>query len=420
MTPPRGIRTPGAGRRMAVSRNFALLLLCSLLLLGGARSVLPQEPTSLSDLDKRIAELQRELEEAGRRAEQLGMDETQQAALLRELGSQIANSEQLINALTRRIREDSDEAARLQEEIASLGTEMETLGEAVAAYVVGLYKHGRRRSLEIVLGSGGFTEAVRRFKGVTILATRQREDVDRLGQTRDLRIGKRTEITRTLDRLQSDREAQRNTRTNLDAKRRQTQGLLNEIASDRAQLRRYMEQSEAALADLIEQKQEMIRRLRAAGRPVNIALGGFEEMRGRLPWPLWSSAGPGSVVRRFGRQTGRDNTVTSSVGIDILAPPGPEADIIAVHNAEVLHIGWLEFLGTVIILDHGDDYVTVYTNTKDLLVQQGYPVLAGSPMAHVGRDMPPVGDEPAGRLLRFSIYRSTTPLDPDQWLGGGR
>lgn len=412
--------TRGSGFHPALFRNAGLLSLCGLLLLGGVRSVFPQQPTSMSDLDRRIAELQRELEEAASRAEQLGRDETQQAALLRELGIQITNSEQLINALTRRIRENSNELTRLQNEIASLGTEIETLREAVAAYVVGLYKHGRRRSMEIVLGSESFTEAVRRFKGVTILATRQRQDVDRLGETRGLRIQKRTEVTRTLDRLGSDREAQRNTRRNLDVKRGQTEELLNEIARDRVQLQQHMEQAEAALAELIEQKQAMMRRLRAAGRPVNVDLGGFEEMRGRLMWPLRSAAGRGSVVRRFGRQTGRDNTVTSSVGIDILAPPGPEADIIAVHNAEVLHIGWLEFLGTVIILDHGDEYVTVYTNARDLLVEQGYPVLAGYPMAHVGQDMPPVGDEPPGHLLRFSIYKSTTPLDPDQWLEGGR
>ena len=84
----------------------------------------------------------------------------------------------------------------------------------------------------------------------------------------------------------------------------------------------------------------------------------------------------------------------------------------------VIHIGWINFLGTVIILDHGDDYATVYTNAVETRIERSDPVYAGFPMALVGTDMPPVGGEEAGYLMRFMISLSGTSVDPGPWLGG--
>ncbi|MFC1559033.1 murein hydrolase activator EnvC family protein [Gemmatimonadota bacterium] len=406
-----------------VVRKRTIVLLSSLLLLSMVSWVYPQQPARLTALEQRKAELEKQIEDARVRAEQLSRDESRQAEYLNELGTQVSASEQLINTLTRQIRASSAEASQLQEEIAGLDVDMEVLDDAVSAYIVGLYKHGRRRPLEIVLGSGTFTDAVKRLKGVTILAARQRDDVVRLGEIRDLRVQKRADVARSLNQQQQSRTEQTAARNNLRNKRQEAQALLEEISSDIVKVREGQEQAQEELSEIlnsIEQLQaaaEAARQRNAArGLDPNIPLGGFAEMQGRLPWPLSS---PGTVVREFGRQQGRDNTVTNTPGIDILAP-GPNTSILAVHNAEVIHIGWLNFLGTVIILDHGDSYATVYTNATDPQVGVGDTVPAGFPMATVGTDMPPVAGEEAGYLMRFMISVSGNSIDPAPWLGGAR
>ncbi len=397
-------------------RKRTVVILSCLLLLSMATWVHPQQPTRLSNLERREAELRQQIEDARIRAEQLSQDETRQAELLNELGTQISASEQLINTLTRRIRANAAEVLQLQEEIAELDVDMDVLDDAVAAYIVGLYKHGRRRPLEIVLGSETFTDAVKRLKGVTILANRQRDDVVRLGEIRDLRIQKRSEVTRSLNQQQQGRTEQRAARNNLRNKRTEAETLLAVISSEIENVRAGQEQAQEKLGALLVELMAERQRLAERGVRPDIELGGFAEMQGRLPWPLSS---PGTVVREFGRQRGRDNTVTNTPGIDILAP-GPSTSILAVHNAVVIHIGWLNFLGTVIILDHGDGYATVYTNAIGSQVDTDDPVYAGFPMAHVGTDMPPVAGEEAGHIMRFMISVSGNSVDPAPWLGSAR
>lgn len=382
-------------------------------------SVHSQQPSTITELNERIAQLENEIEAAEERARQLSEDESQQSAYLNALGTQIAKAEQLINAYSRDIRRLGAEASELRSEIASLNKEIEMLQGAVSSYVVGLYKRGGSKGLEIILGSQTFTDAVRRLKGITVVATRQRQDVERLAVARDRSMEKRTEITRTLDSLQQSRQAQHRARQNLDQKRAETEQILDRIALDRQQVALYIQESENRLAELIRELQRIQQRLREAGRSINIELGGFAEMRGRLPWPLYSPRGLGEVVRTFGRLRGRDNTTTSSPGIDIMAP-GPNTEIISVHNAEVLHVGWYAYMGTVIVLDHGDAFATVYTNAVNLQVQTGEPVASGFVMGEVGLALRPVGDEPDGHLLRFSIYEDGSAQDPLPWLGGRR
>jgi len=406
-----------------VVRKQTIALLSSLLLLSMVSWVYPQQPARLSALEQRKAELEKQIEDARIRAEQLSQDETRQSELLNELGTQITASELLINTLTRQIRASSSEASQLQEEIAGLDFDMDVLDDAVAAYIVGLYKHGRRRPLEIVLGSETFTDAVKRLKGVTILAARQRDDVVRLGEIRDLRVQKRVDVARSLNQQQQSRTEQTAARNNLRNNRQEAQSILDVISTDIIEVRAHQEQAQAELNTLVASIEQLQAEAAAArqrnaarGLDPNIELGGFAEMQGSLPWPLSS---PGTVVRQFGRQQGRDNTVTNTPGIDILAP-GPNTSILAVHNGEVIHIGWLNFLGTVIILDHGDGYATVYTNATDPQVGVNDGVHAGFPMATVGTDMPPVAGEDAGYLMRFMISVSGNSVDPAPWLGGAR
>ncbi len=404
-----------SGRRPPLRSPAIRAVLTRLLLVVTVDRAFPQQPIRIEELEQKIERLRRELAAAEAQEARLTREQGDKQSLLRELGTQIVKSEQLLNALAEQIRNNSREAERLQGEITQIEARMTRLQGAVAAYLVDLYKHGRRRSWELVLGSESFSEGVRRLKGVTVVAVRQRQDVDRMIGLRDERADAQAEVNDRLAALQRDRQAQERTRTTLQDKRRQTQRELDRIAQDSRQVQQAQQQAQAELDRLIQELVEEQRRLAARGGAV--ALGGFPQMRGRLPWPLRSPAGPGRIVRNFGRLHGRDNTVTNSPGVDIMSDP--QASILAVHNSQVVGIEWLPFMGTVIILNHGNGYFTVYTNARDLQVDTGDWVPAGRIMGGVGLTLRPVGDEPseAQHLLRFSIYKDAEAQDPAPWLG---
>lgn len=392
-----------------------------LVVLAGAIAARSQQPPprTMSELEVQIEKLRVELEAAAARKEQLASDQSQREAYLQEVGNQIAKGEQLLTAYIRDIRRKGAQAESLRGQIEVLGHEIENLKEAVASYVVGLYKHGRRRTLQIVLEGESFTDAIRRLKGVAVVAARQRESADRLAASRVEQMQKRTEITRTIDALQRRRTQQRREQERLNRAKAEAAAELRRITQDQEQLQRMWEEANAKLLRLIEEQMELRRQRRERGLPSRVALGGFEQMRGRLLWPIESRNGPGEVVLGFGRHRGRDNTITSSPGVDILAPD-PQSDVLAVYNGEVIHVGWIAHLGTVIVLYHGDDYATAYSNVDELTVMVDDGVPAGFRMAQVGEALRPVGLDVDGRLLRFSIHKGGDAVDPMPWFGGGR
>jgi septal ring factor EnvC (AmiA/AmiB activator) len=391
------------------------------MLLVSASVGLPQDPlpATMSQLEEQIQRLRAEIEAATARKDQLARNQSQREAYLQEVGIQISAGEQLLTAYARDIGQKTAQAEELRGQIDTLGREMERLEEAVAPYVVGLYKHGRRRMLEVVLGGDSFTDSIRRLRAVTIVAAREQESVDRLAASRSEQMEKRTEITRTIDALQQRRRDQRAEQERLNQAKADAAAELGRIALDQEQLRQRMEEANAALIQLINQQMELRRQRLARGIPSDLALGGFGEMHGNLLWPLDSRYGEGEVVRGFGRHMGRDNTVTTSPGVDILAP-NADSDVLAVHNGEVLFVEWIAHLGMVAVLYHGDDYVTAYSNVEGLAIMEEDPVPVGFRIGGVGEALRPVGQDVDGRLLRFSIFKGDTAIDPMPWFGGRR
>jgi septal ring factor EnvC (AmiA/AmiB activator) len=74
---------------------------------------------------------------------------------------------------------------------------------------------------------------------------------------------------------------------------------------------------------------------------------------------------------------------------------------------------WLRGFGLLVILDHGDGYMTLYGHNEGLLKQVGDWVAAGEPVALVGDSG---GQSEAG--LYFEVRRRGTPLNPSQWCRG--
>lgn len=127
---------------------------------------------------------------------------------------------------------------------------------------------------------------------------------------------------------------------------------------------------------------------------------GFENNRGRLPWPV----GRYSIVERFGNHTEGQATYTND-GINILTEQG--AAVKAVFGGDVLFVR--ELYGTYIVaLRHGD-YFTIYQNLKTVNVARGAKV-------ETNQTLGVVASKEEGPILHFEIMRGQTKLNPEAWI----
>lgn len=129
--------------------------------------------------------------------------------------------------------------------------------------------------------------------------------------------------------------------------------------------------------------------------------GAFRRLKGRLRLPV-----AGELAARFGSP--REGSGISSKGVFIRARSGQE--VRAVAPGRVVFADWLRGFGNLLIVDHGDGYLSLYGNNEALLHRAGDEVRTGEPLATVGASG---GAEESG--LYFELRFQGKPFDPLSW-----
>ena len=127
----------------------------------------------------------------------------------------------------------------------------------------------------------------------------------------------------------------------------------------------------------------------------------FAQLRGRLRLPV-----RGDVINRFG--TARADTGVSWKGIFIRAKEGSEVKSIA--GGQVVFADWMRGFGNLIVIDHGNGYMSLYGNNEALYKSSGQAVKAGDTIAAVGNSG---GNAENG--VYYELRRNSIPFDPLQW-----
>ena len=154
---------------------------------------------------------------------------------------------------------------------------------------------------------------------------------------------------------------------------------------------------EKALVDLLAKLRDIF-----ADIPQHLAgAEPFADLRGRLNWPLH-----GKIVERFGAAADGER---SSQGVLIAARNG--SDVRAVSHGRVVYADWLRGYGLLLIIDHGEGYLSLYGYNETLLKEAGDWVDAGDLIATSGDSG---GRRTAG--LYFELRHDGKAFDPSAWI----
>ncbi len=128
----------------------------------------------------------------------------------------------------------------------------------------------------------------------------------------------------------------------------------------------------------------------------------FTEHKGRLTWPV-----AGQTLHDFGQP--RAGGQLKWNGVVLAAPRGRE--VRAVYHGRVEFADWLAGLGLLVIVNHGEGYMTLYGYNETILKNVGDWVAPGDVIATVGDS----GGQTQASLY-FEVRKGTRPVNPRQWV----
>lgn len=368
-------------------------LLCQQVTYAGDQGATPQQrEQELRHLRKRISELQARIEHT----------RGQQSALSRQL----QESEQQIGRLARRqrvlkgrLKRKGQHLEALHEQEAAQQQSLRKQQALLAKQVRAAYAMGRQEQLKILLNQQDPAMVSRLLAYYDYL---NRERVRRMGAIR-ARLQKladtRTQIAQEqarLARLQDEQKQQRLVLEHQQQTRREVlQRLARDIRGQDVRLRR-LRKDEKQLHALLQGLQEAL-----ADIPANAGdQEPFAKAKGHLRWPV-----RGVIRHAFGEpKIGK----LRWDGVMIRAPEGRE--VRAVHAGRVAFADWLRGFGLLMIIDHGDGYMTLYGHNQSLFKEAGSWVEAGEPIAAAGSTG---GRKESG--VYFAIRRHGKAVNPVRW-----
>jgi septal ring factor EnvC (AmiA/AmiB activator) len=352
--------------------------------------------TELRETREAIRDLERTLEE--------------RRAALHALENLLATAARSANESRRELREltraRSRQAARVEEAQVRVETARERLEaerQAAAALVRDQWQR-RRHPPRFALSDGQnrhqsqFSARVREAREQALAELHER--LETLDAARAELAREQTVLVRKEERMRevvADLEEE-------EARRRAALAELELAIEDEAleldRLQRNAETLEAVIAE-VEGRSGVQSRATERDMPERPAVD-FAELKGELPLPA-----EGPVLRRFNESRG--SGLRSRWRGTVLGVANGEP-VRSVHAGEVVYADWMQGYGFLVIVDHEDGYLTLYSNLEEILVAEGEMVAGGEQLALAGR-----GSAAIAPGLYFEIRHNGGPLNPERW-----
>lgn len=382
-------------RLRPLAQAVLLGVLCATPLFGAAPDP-AATATELKSLRARIAQLQHSLDSAKDRKDRLAQ---QLRAVEREVGEASRRLRQLKQQL-------HDGKAQLQALLQARDRAAQRLAaqrDRLAREVRGAYAAGRQERVKLVLnqedpGAVGrmltYYQYFARARGEHIAAVdAQLQELARL----ELALGEEQARLAAL----RDEQAQKTTQLQHTQAKRSAllETLQRDIKAKGSELKR-LARDEKRLQELVRSLQDLLADIpRAMGdnRP-------FLARKGSLGWPTH-----GRVLARYG--TPRKLGDLKWKGVLIGAPEGTE--VRNVSRGRVAFADWLRGFGLLIIVDHGDGYMSLYGHNQSLYKEAGEWVEADELIATVG-----ASGGLADTGLYFELRHNGQPINPQRWCAG--
>ena len=407
-------------------RALALIFLSFLLMPAGA--------DEKSAAQKQLDAARADVSELKQLLDKLQLQKSDVQKDLKKTESEMGQLEKQVKGLQNDLKKSEEEIQRLDNEKKKLeGARLEQQ-RLIGIQARAAYQSGRQEYIKLLLNQQNPEKFSRTLTYYDYLSEARMEQLDAFNETLRQLANVELEIVNQQSLLLEQKGALDNRRDQLAGVRKERQlalAKLNKEFSARDRKLKARQQEQANLAQVLKTiEATLARQAREAETARQQALlaareeqtanttqplssgplvsagasfgGPFASARGKLPWPV-----NGRLVARYGTPRG-DDARTKWDGVLIGAAAGSQVH--AVHGGRVVFADWLRGAGLLVILDHGNGYLSLYGHNQSLLRDAGDVVKAGDAISTVGNS----GGQNASALY-FAIRQQGRPIDPAQW-----
>lgn len=345
------------------------------------------------------------------------------------ISDQLRETESAISTANRRLRELSQERQETEASLTQLKQQSGQLSVRIAQQQRQLslllyrqYLHGEADALQLMLMGTDPNQSARDRHFLRLLSAAEAKMLASLRDSLQQKQQLSATVAKQAEKLSGIEKQQQDSRANLLARQQERQSLLTRIAGQiKAQRQEIsnLKENEQRLSQLIARlsrpaprKPSVSSASKGAEKPAvpglknehvpdpGTAHGAFASLKGKLRLPL-----RGEIAGRFGNPRPEGGTWK---GLFIRATEGSEVRAIA--PGRVVFADWLRGFGNLLILDHGEGFLSVYGFNQSLLRENGKEVKAGDAIALAGTSG---GGTESG--LYFELRHQGLPFDPLKW-----
>ncbi len=366
-----------------------------------AQSAEPASRTAQeSQTKQKLDDVRAEIRKISEAQKELANKKNDADAALRDQEIKIAATAKELRAIDQKLDAQQDKIKGLEAQRDVLNSKLKSQREALGALLRSAYALGNNEELKLLLAQEDTTQIGRMLAYFRYFERARVGEIDKLLQSLDELAHVQSAIDEETAKLKTTRDERMAQAQQFDSERAQRRQVLADLETqlkDEQSRLAALGKDEKGLLDLLEKLRDVF-----ADIPKEIAgAEPFAQLHGRLNWPL-----RGKVLVGFGARAGEDR---SSHGIVIAAPEG--SDVHAASHGRVVFADWMRGFGLLLIVDHGDGFLSLYGYNETLLKDVGDWVSANEIIASSGATG---GQKAAGAY--FELRAQGKPVDPRGWL----
>ena len=350
------------------------------------------------EIDRKIKSHKTDLEVYGKKEAQLIEGLNQIDIAIHKARQQVDDLNEKIAAVQKDIQENR-EAARVLE------SRIQKNKRYAAKRLVALYKLHMLGKMNVLGSADSVYDFLKTRRDIQFIYNHDRQMLENHLEDR-ARLAK---VTRNLNKEKAEKLA-------LEKKLKHQISIMRTEKTKRehflADIRKKESLRKAALEDLKQAARALDQTIASLhvepGKAAENMRGNFSAQKGLLKMPV-----EGTIIHRFGKYKNKKlNIVNVRSGINISANRGDP--VRAVYRGQVLYATWFKGYGNMMIIDHGDNYYTVYAHVQELFKKKGDYVETYEVIATVGDTA-----SLTGTSLYFEVRHEGTPVNPVGWLNTG-